>query len=135
MREFRKVIFPDQLILKYPLGSGRTLGVKDWILEADFRVFWTDERGIERHYTAKAGLITDGPSIPGWAQSVINKEGIKAPASVIHDDQYMRRVWPRKECDRLLYAGLRASGVGWLEAKAMYWAVRVGGGKQWDDDD
>ena len=128
MRKFENVTFPDPLLLKYEFGHGG-----DWELEQDFRVFWTDG-GKEYRYKAEAGLITDGPSIPGWAQSVINKEGNKAPASIVHDQMYERREpgWTRQECDRLLYHGLRASGVGWLEAKAMYYAVRIGGQNVWD---
>lgn len=131
MRRFEQIKFPRPLHLKYELGHGG-----DWELEADFRVCWLDH-GETWGYTAKAGMITDIASIPGWAQSIVNKEGDKAPASIIHDHQYMTRAegWTRKECDRLLYAGLRASGVGWLEAKTMYYAVRIGGKGQWDDDD
>lgn len=129
MRKFARVSFPDPLRLRYELGHGG-----DWRLEQDFRVFWTDENGKKRSYTAKAGLITDMASIPGWAQSVVNKEGDKAPASIIHDDIYERQPdgWTRKAADRFLYAGLRASGVGWLEANAMYYAVRIGGQNIWD---
>jgi len=128
VRKFENVAFPDPLLLKYESGHGG-----DWELEQNFRIFWSE--GVrERHYTAEAGLITDMASIPGWAQSFVNKEGIKAPASIIHDQMYERREpgWTRRECDRLLYAGLRASGVGWLEAKAMYFAVRIGGQSVWD---
>ena len=57
MREFNRIVFPDELVLKYPLGAGKTQGVKDWHLLQDFRVFWTDERGFESGYAAKAGLV------------------------------------------------------------------------------
>ena len=130
MRKFEKVIFPDELILKYAFGHGG-----DWELQADFRVFWTDS-GKEHQYKAEAGLITDMASIPGWAQSVIHKEADSAKASIIHDHIYENRPadWTRKGADRLLYAGLRASGMNWFKAKSMYLAVRVGGQKVWEDD-
>ncbi len=126
MRKFNNVRFPDPLILEFDLGSGG-----DWNLRQDFRVFWTD--GKEHHYTAKAGLITDMASIPGWAQSIIHKEADSAQASMVHDDIYDKRPddWTRKGADRLLYAGLRATGMGWFKAKAMYLAVRAGGKRTW----
>lgn len=107
MRKFENVRFPDSLILKYPAGAGARHGVVDWRLEQDFRVFWTDEDGREYHHTAKAGLITDRSSIPVWAQSIVQKDGPKVRASIIHDDMYERRValelegWTRKDADWL----------------------------------
>ena len=133
MRRFENVVFPDELVLKYPLGQAVQYGVTDWILLENFRVFW-NEGAKEFHYTAKAGLITDRSSIPGWAQSVIQKDGPKVKASIIHDDIYEKKPlsWTRKDADRLLYHGLRVAGTGWLEAKAMYFAVRIGGQHAWD---
>ena len=128
MRKFEGVMFPDALDLRYAFGHGG-----DWELLQDFRVFWTDD-GKEHQYKAAAGLITDMASIPGWAQSIINKEGDSAKASIIHDHIYETQPadWARKGADQLLYAGLRATGMGWLKAKAMYYAVRIGGQSVWD---
>ena len=137
MRTFNRVTFPDELVLKYPLGSGKTLGIKDWILLEPFRAFWTDDAGKEQTYTVEAGLVTDMSSIPWWAQGVpgLQKAGRNVRASIVHDDIYFRQGqpdgWTRLEADKLLYAGLRASGQGWLIASAMYRAVRLGGGEVW----
>jgi hypothetical protein len=133
VREFQNVRFPDPLVLKYLAGAGARHGVVDWHLERDFRVLWTD-RGKDRHYTARAGLITDRSSIPGWAQSIVQKDGPKVRASVIHDDLYENKPegWTRKDADWLLYYGCRASGTPWLEANGMYYAVRIGGQRAWD---
>ncbi len=134
-RKFDNIIFPDPLILKYPVGAGKTLGVKDWHLEADFRIFWTDN-DVEQHYTAKAGLITDMSSIPWWAQGLpgMQKAGRKVRASLIHDDIYEKRplTWPREDADHLLYHGWRASGVHWIPARGGYRAVRLGGRHAWE---
>lgn len=134
MRKFKNVRFPDPLILKYPAGAGATHGVVDWRLEQDFRVFWTDEDGREQSYTARAGLITDRSSIPGWAQSIVQKDGPKVRASIIHDDIYEKKPdgWTRRDADRLLYHGCRAAGTDWLKANEMYYAVRIGGQHTWD---
>jgi len=132
-RKFGNVRFPDPLVLKYPAGEGAKHGVVDWHLEQDFRVYWTDG-GKEYHYTAEAGLITDRSSIPGWAQSIVQKDGPKVRASIIHDDLYENKPegWTRKDADRLLYFGCRAAGTDWLEANEMYYAVRIGGQHAWD---
>ncbi len=133
MRKFENVKFPDDLKLNYPAGEGAKHGVVDWHLMEDFRVLWTDG-GKKFHYTARAGLITDRSSIPGWAQSIVQKDGPKVRASIIHDDLYENKPegWTRKDADRLLYYGCRASGTPWLEANGMYYAVRIGGQRAWD---
>lgn len=128
-RTFDSVLFPDTLRLARPLGSGG-----DWELEEDFRVFWTD--GVEQTYTVKAALVTDMASIPWWAQGLpgFQKAGKATKPSIPHDAMYERREpgWTRKEVDRLFYKGLRAEGVNWITARAMYLAVRIGGKQTWD---
>ena len=134
-RKFNNVTFPDELRLKYPLGAGKTSGVKDWHLEADFRVFWT-ENGIEKHHTAEAGLVTDMSSTPWWAQWVpqLQKAQRMVRASIVHDDLYGNRLingWKRIDADDLFYAMLRQQGVWWLQANLIYRAVRIGGERVW----
>jgi len=38
---------------------------------------------------------------------------------------------PRNICDKIFYDALRDNGVGWLRAKTLYSAVRLGGGLSW----
>lgn len=135
VRKFENVVFPDNLVLEYPVGAGKTHGVKDWNLKQDFRVFWTED-GEARSYTAQAGLITDMSSIPWFFQGLpgMQKAGKKVRASLIHDSIYFKRPegWSRAEADRLLYLGWRASGVNWFVARQGYYAVRLGGQRAWE---
>lgn len=137
MRKFENIVFPDGLLLEYPVGAGKALGVRDWHLKADFRVFWTED-SKEQHYTVKAGLITDMSSIPWWAQGLpgMQKAGKKVRGAIVHDDIYERRGlpegWLREDADWFLYCCWRASDVYWIPARSGYRAVRIGGQEAWD---
>lgn len=141
-RKFSNIVFPDDLDLRYPLGAGKTLSVKDWHLKADFRVFWTNENGKEKTYTVKAGLITDMSSIPWFVQGLPGhqKAGRNVRPSIVHDDMYERQgvlgpshgMWPRRDVDRFFYHMLRAEEQLWLVANDMYYGVRIGGQRVWD---
>ena len=81
-----------------------------------------------RGWQAKAGLLTDGASIPSWAQPIIggswDKEFIKA--AVIHDWYCIRTVRTRQATHRMFYDALIESGVFRAKALTMYYAVVVG---------
>ncbi|WP_020179337.1 DUF1353 domain-containing protein [Methylopila sp. M107] len=84
-----------------------------------------------RVWRAEAGGVTDGASIPDWAQGVIGGPWDEAyvKAAALHD-QYcgsMRRSW--KETHRMFHDALVALGVGQFKAKVMYYAVYLGGPK------
>lgn len=79
-------------------------------------------------WQAKAGLKTDGASIPSWAQPIIggawDAEYIRA--AVIHDHYCIRTVRPRTATHRMFYNALIESGVDRPKALVMYYAVMVG---------
>ena len=79
-------------------------------------------------WQAKAGLMTDGASIPSWAQPFIGgpweKEFIRA--AVLHDYYCIRTVRDRTQTHRMFYNALLESGVGAPKASIMYYAVLVG---------
>ncbi|MBB2754550.1 UNVERIFIED_ORG: hypothetical protein GGI57_005285 [Rhizobium aethiopicum] len=79
-------------------------------------------------WQAKAGLVTDGASIPSWAQMIIggawDKQFIRA--AVIHDWYCLRTVRPRRMTHRMFYDALIESGVHRAKALTMYYAVLVG---------
>jgi hypothetical protein len=79
-------------------------------------------------WQAKAGLKTDGASIPSWAQSIIggawDAEYIRA--AVIHDHYCIRTVRARTATHRMFYNALIESGVDRAKALVMYYAVMVG---------
>lgn len=87
---------------------------------------YIDPNGVG--WQAKAGLETDGASIPGWAQPIIggawDKEFIRA--AVIHDWYCDRTVRTRSQTHRMFYNALIESKVDGLKALAMYYAVVVG---------
>jgi hypothetical protein len=99
-------------------ASGRCELVYDFGFIDPSRVGWQ----------AKAGLISDGASIPGWAQPVIGgaweKEFIQA--AVIHDWYCIRAVRTRSATHRMFYDALIESGVPRPKASIMYYAVLVG---------
>lgn len=99
--------------------------------------------------TVPRGFITDFASVPRLAQLLpgFNRTEASANAAVLHDWAYCCRgdlvvtdvgdvcgellQLSRKECDRLLYDGLRASGYSRLVAWLFYSAVRAGGWLYW----
>jgi hypothetical protein len=90
---------------------------------------YVDSSGVG--WQAKAGLKTDGASIPSWAQPFVGgpftKEFIRA--AVIHDHYCRRHVRPWRTTHWVFYDALRASGVSEDKASLMYYAVYLGGPK------
>lgn len=90
---------------------------------------YVDPAGIG--WTARADLVTDGASIPSWAQPIIGLPFTPAyvKAAVIHDHYCDRHVRPWRQTHRVFYDALRKSGVPAETAGVMYFAVLVGGPK------
>jgi hypothetical protein len=83
----------------------------------------------KRLWEAPTDLIVDGASIPMPFWSVIGGpfEGLYREASVVHDAGCCAQMQPWKDVHRMFYNAMRCSGVGWVKAKTMYWAVWAGG--------
>ena len=79
-------------------------------------------------WQAKAGLMTDGASIPSWAQPFIGSpwENAFIKAAVLHDHYCVRTVRERTQTHRMFYYALVESGVSKAKASVMYYAVLVG---------
>lgn len=82
-------------------------------------------------WEAPAGTITDGASIPVWAQWFIGAPFSKEfePASILHD-HYVRpehHVRTYLETQRMFYDALIDTGVDPVKAGTMYAAILVGG--------
>ena len=77
--------------------------------------------------------LTDGASIPGWAQPIIGKPYNRQYllSAVVHDHYTYKenRVRPWRQTQRMFYNALVEQGVPVGKAKLMYFAVLVGGGK------
>ncbi|MXN32768.1 DUF1353 domain-containing protein [Delftia sp. CH05] len=82
-------------------------------------------------WEAKAGLKTDGASIPGVFQPFIGSpfETRFIKAAVIHDHYCDRHVRSWRMTHRVFYDALLDQGVSQAKAKTMYLAVLVGGPK------
>jgi hypothetical protein len=90
---------------------------------------YVDPTGIG--WTAAAGLVTDGASIPRWAQPIVGRPFTPAyvKAAVIHDHYCVRHVRPWRQTHRVFYDALRKSGVPASTAATMYFAILIGGPK------
>jgi hypothetical protein len=87
---------------------------------------YIDPKGVG--WQAKAGLKTDGASIPSWAQPIVGGawEEQFLRAAVIHDHYCVRTVRTRTSTHRMFYDALIESGVTKPKALTMYYAVMVG---------
>lgn len=87
---------------------------------------YIDPKGVG--WQAKAGLKTDGASIPSWAQLIVGGawDGEFIRAAIIHDHYCERTVRPRTATHRMFYDALIESGVAQAKALVMYYAVMVG---------
>lgn len=85
---------------------------------------YTDPNSVV--WVAPAGSKVDGASIPRAFWSLIGGpfEGKYRNASVLHDVAYGQQTHKPAEVDRMFYNAMRCSGVGVVEAKTMYYALR-----------
>jgi hypothetical protein len=82
-------------------------------------------------WQARAGLETDGASIPEWAQPFVGGQFDEAfiKAAVIHDHYCDRHVRTWRKTHYVFYEALLASGVSEAKAALMYFGVYLGGPK------
>lgn len=82
-------------------------------------------------WLADAGLITDGASIPKWAQLIIGKPFDESfiKAAVIHDHYCDRHVRSWRKTHKAFYYALIDLGVSKVKANTMYGAVYSRGPK------
>ena len=90
---------------------------------------FTDAQGVV--WEARAGLTTDGASIPGFFQPFVGQpfEQQFIKAAVIHDHYCDRHVRSWRVTHKVFYEGLVNQGVPEGKAKLMYYAVYLGGPK------
>ena len=85
---------------------------------------YTDPYG--KVWVAPAGSRVDGASIPRPFWTIIGGpfEGKYRNASVLHDVAYEEQKVSPAEADLMFYNAMRASGVGAVKAKTMYYSLR-----------
>ncbi|MDQ6861807.1 MAG: DUF1353 domain-containing protein [Verrucomicrobiota bacterium] len=104
-------------------SDGRTMMLLD-------ELRYTDPYG--QVWIAPAGSKVDGASIPRAFWSIIGGpfEGKYRKASVLHDVAYDQQTRSYQDADLMFYDAMRASGVGAVTAKTMYY-VLVRHGRHW----
>jgi len=82
--------------------------------------------------TVPVGFRTDFASVPRLLWSIIPPIGTYSGAAVIHDYLYTQHPAGRKWCDAVFDCLMKEDGVGWIERKIMWVAVRIFGRKPYD---
>jgi hypothetical protein len=119
-------------------------------------VFEWQEDGACYQLTIPAGYPFDGASVPRlcWSLTGLLPTGVHMGAAAAHDYAYQRRgrlirgelkkliegqwlpiaaVWTRKQCDEMFRRIMEDAGETHWKIKAMFWAVRLFGGKAWNN--
>ena len=130
------MIILKELIIRSP----RKWQGEVYILEQDFSVELSDDHV----YTAPAGMVFDGASIPRFFWRVIGNPfgGRYRHAAAIHDALYKQQALidhipvsiafiSKKDADNIFLEMMKADGVNWLKRKTMYDAVKWFGGSSW----
>ena len=81
------------------------------------------------------GFDFDAASIPKMFWSIIGSPftGNYTTPAAIHDGLYAGEVLDRKVCDDIFLDLMKQYKVSYVRRYAMYWAVRLGGGKVWKE--
>jgi hypothetical protein len=77
------------------------------------------------------GFVTDFASVPRVPVAYWLFGGTAQAAAVIHDWLYSTGIFPKDIADSVFYEAMRASGMGFLRARFMYWGVAYGGAAAW----
>lgn len=123
--------YTDLVAKKIGQCDGRTV----WELDRDLE--WMN--GVTKIIVPK-GFQCDFCSVPRLPLVWLMVGAIGEVAGTVHDYLYRRgaqllegnyREPTREEADNIFYNILGEEGVSWWKRKAMYYAVRVGAGKNW----
>jgi hypothetical protein len=95
------------------------------------RAFTYDSEVAKARIVVPAGFVTDFASVPRVPVAYWLFGGTANAAAVIHDWLYTTGIFPKDTADSVFYEAMRASGIGFLRARFMYWGVAYGGGMAW----
>ena len=87
-----------------------------------------------RVITVPVGATSDGASTPREIWSFIPPFGTYWMAAFLHDYLYRSTDLPKDVCDDLLREAMEDLCVDWVEVKAIYDGVAVGGQSSFDED-
>jgi hypothetical protein len=88
---------------------------------------------LGRSISVPCGFKTDFASIPLGLHNILAKSGKYDAAAVVHDYLYQFNGCTRLEADRVLLEAMTVCGVGSVKRRIIYWGVRVGGWKPWNE--
>ncbi len=113
-----------------PLPDGKT-----WVVvtgDFEFRVPSEIVGNDDTIIRVPQWMTTDFASTPKVLWSIMGGAwGKHGNAAVIHDYGYWKQDRPKGQYDRMFYEGMRILGVGAVQAKLMYWAVKLFGFNAW----
>ena len=114
-------IFGSRVDVSQPLGEPSR-----WRLDMPL-VYRSYNQGLR--VTVPAGFSTDFASVPWLFRRILPRSGEYNAAAIVHDYLYSCRSVPRKAADQIFLEAMHDVGVPGWKAKAMYSAVRLGGGR------
>lgn len=115
-------MFTSDLVVKRRVGSKHSY-------ELSSPLVWQDSEHV---IMVPAGFVYDGASVPKVLSSLVPRFGGRYDrATALHDWCYTHGVMERAECDKLFYKAMRSDKVRWVQAKVLYWAVRIFGAKHY----
>lgn len=113
-------MFTSELIIKRNISAKNSY-------ELAVPLIWQDGLGV---ITVPAGFVYDGASVPRVLSSLVPRFGGRYDrATALHDYLYTAGFLSRKDSDKLFYEALRFDGVRWVQARLLYYAVRLFGKK------
>ena len=100
-------------------------------------IHWTPPEGaaagIPRSVSVPAGFVTDLATIPPYFWWTVQPTGRHGHAAILHDWLYWEQGVSRATADRVFELAMSELEVAPPLRKAMWAAVRVGGGAYWDE--
>ena len=80
-----------------------------------------------------AGLVTDFASVPKILRMFFSYGAILSRSALIHDWLYLSSSVSRKTADVIFFDLLKIEGVNFMTRYVFYWAVRLFGGRYYND--
>lgn len=84
------------------------------------------------HGEIPRGFVTDGPSIPRVARSIIPKDGRYVQAAIVHDYLYWEQPCSQEVADNVMFELMEANEVPWKERNSIYESLRLRGHVAWE---
>lgn len=112
----------------------------EWVLLEDFK-WHVGSYNSDEVIIVPKGFKTDFASIPAPVKAFINPVGKIKPAALVHDylyhlrGKYLNKTYTRGNADKIFLEIMEAVQVKWLQRRAAYRGVRLGGWIYWNRKD